>query len=145
VLGRTFGRIVPVEETVMPAVYVNSARPIFKAFCGEHGGHHLYLVQCAEAVIEWSWARREKILFFPDEHLGRNTANKMGSSSRADDRVGPVTCRAAVIRVEAIQRAKLILWKGHCSVHQMFQPVPMWTISSKQYPDVQGHRPSRMP
>ena len=72
----TLGRILPVEETVMPAVYVNSAA-VLKAFCGEHGG-----ITCtssnAKAVMEWSWARREKILFFPDEHLGRNTANKMG-------------------------------------------------------------------
>ena len=72
----TLGRVLPVEETVMPAVYVNSAA-VLKAFCGEHGG-----ITCtssnAKAVIEWSWARREKILFFPDEHLGRNTANKMG-------------------------------------------------------------------
>ena len=72
----TLGRVVPVEETVMPAVYVNSAA-VLKAFCGEHGG-----ITCtssnAKAVMEWCWARREKILFFPDEHLGRNTANKMG-------------------------------------------------------------------
>ncbi len=60
------GRVIPVEETVMPAVYVNSAA-VLKSFCGEHGG-----ITCtssnAKAVIEWSWARREKILFFPDEH-----------------------------------------------------------------------------
>jgi quinolinate synthase len=77
----TLGRILPVEETVMPAVYVNSAA-VLKAFCGEHGG-----ITCtssnAKAVIEWSWARREKILFFPDEHLGRNTANKMGLPRKA--------------------------------------------------------------
>ena len=63
------GRVLPVEETVMPAVYVNSAA-ILKAFCGEHGG-----ITCtsstATAVMEWCWQRREKILFFPDEHLGR--------------------------------------------------------------------------
>ena len=72
----SLGRVLPVEETVMPAVYVNSAA-VLKAFCGEHGG-----ITCtssnARAVIEWSWARRQKILFFPDEHLGRNTANNMG-------------------------------------------------------------------
>ena len=70
------GRIISVEETVMPAVYVNSAA-VLKAFCGEHGG-----ITCtssnARAVMDWCWARREKILFFPDEHLGRNTANKRG-------------------------------------------------------------------
>src|SRR5947207_7276503 len=70
------GRILPVEQAVAPVVYVNSAA-VLKAFCGEHGG-----ITCtssnARRVIEWAWARREKILFFPDEHLGRNTANKMG-------------------------------------------------------------------
>src|SRR5438105_3706359 len=70
------GRIVNVEEAVTPVVYVNSAA-VLKAFCGEHGG-----ITCtssnAQKVIEWAWARREKILFFPDEHLGRNTANRMG-------------------------------------------------------------------
>jgi len=71
----TLGRILPVEEMVSPAVYVNSAA-VLKAFCGEHGG-----ITCtssnARPVMEWCWARREKILFFPDEHLGRNTANKI--------------------------------------------------------------------
>ena len=113
------GRVVPVEETVMPAVYVNSAA-ILKAFCGEHGG-----LTCtssnARKVIEWSWARREKILFFPDEHLGRNTANKMGIPREQMIVWDPYMPRGGN-SVEAIQRAKLILWKGHCSVHQMFQP-----------------------
>ncbi len=113
------GRVVPVEETVMPAVYVNSAA-VLKAFCGEHGG-----ITCtssnARAVIEWSWARREKILFFPDEHLGRNTANAMGVPRDQMIVWDPYMPRGGH-SVEAIRRAKLILWKGHCSVHQMFQP-----------------------
>ena len=70
------GRILPVEETVLPAVYVNSAA-VLKAFCGEHGG-----ITCtssnARAVIEWAWARREKILFFPDEHLGATLPTRWG-------------------------------------------------------------------
>ena len=106
------GRIVPVEETVMPAVYVNSAA-VLKAFCGEHGG-----LTCtssnARKVIEWSWARREKILFFPDEHLGRNTANKMGIPRERMIVWDPYMPRGGN-SVEAIKRAKLILWKGHCS------------------------------
>src|SRR5436309_3809714 len=69
------GRILPVEEAVTPVVYVNSAADL-KAFCGEHGG-----ITCtssnARRVIEWAWARREKILFFPDAHFGRKPANKM--------------------------------------------------------------------
>jgi quinolinate synthase len=127
----TLGRILPVEETVMPAVYVNSAA-VLKAFCGEHGG-----ITCtssnAKAVIEWSWARRDKILFFPDEHLGRNTANKMGLPREAMIVWDPYQPNGGNSR-EAIQRAKLILWKGHCSVHQMFQPVHVDNFR-KRYPD----------
>jgi quinolinate synthase len=124
-------RMVPVEETVMPAVYVNSAA-VLKAFCGEHGG-----ITCtssnAKAVIEWSWARREKILFFPDEHLGRNTANKMGIPGEHMIVWDPFIPRGGN-SVEAIKRARLILWKGHCSVHQMFQPSHV-DYFKKQYPD----------
>ena len=125
-------RILPVEETVLPAVYVNSAA-VLKAFCGEHGG-----ITCtssnARAVIEWAWARREKILFFPDEHLGRNTANKMGLPREQMIVWDPFQPNGGNTR-EAIKRAKLILWKGHCSVHQMFQPAHV-DYFRKQYPGI---------
>jgi quinolinate synthase len=115
----SLGRLLPVEDTVTPAVYVNSAA-VLKAFCGEHGG-----ITCtssnAKAVLEWGWARREKILFFPDEHLGRNTANKMGLP-RDQMIVWDPYMPNGGHTAEAIRRARLILWKGHCSVHQMFQP-----------------------
>jgi quinolinate synthase len=127
----TLGRILYVEDTVMPAVYVNSAA-VLKAFCGEHGG-----ITCtssnARAVIEWGWARREKILFFPDEHLGRNTANRMGIPRDQMIVWDPYLPKGGNT-VEAIQRARLILWKGHCSVHQMFQPAHV-DYFRKQYPD----------
>ncbi|MBA2251286.1 MAG: quinolinate synthase NadA [Nitrospirales bacterium] len=127
----TLGRILPVEDAVMPAVYVNSAA-VLKAFCGEHGG-----ITCtssnARAVIDWGWARREKILFFPDEHLGRNTANKMGIP-RDQMIVWDPNMPKGGNTVEAIKRARLILWKGHCSVHQMFQPAHV-DYFRKQYPD----------
>ena len=126
------GRILPVEETVLPAVYVNSAA-VLKAFCGEHGG-----ITCtssnARAVIEWAWARREKILFFPDEHLGRNTANKMGLPREQMIVWDPFLPNGGN-SVEAIRRARLILWKGHCSVHQMFQPAHV-DYFRKQYPGI---------
>ncbi|MDH4235910.1 MAG: quinolinate synthase NadA [Nitrospira sp.] len=127
----SLGRVVPVEETVMPAVYVNSAA-VLKAFCGEHGG-----ITCtssnARAVIEWCWARREKILFFPDEHLGRNTANRMGIPRDEMIVWDPYQPNGGNTR-DAITRAKLILWKGHCSVHQMFQPAHVDHFR-KQYPE----------
>lgn len=125
------GRVLTVEETVMPAVYVNSAA-VLKAFCGEHGG-----ITCtssnARAVMEWCWARREKILFFPDEHLGRNTANKMGVPRDQMIVWDPYMPNGGNTE-EAIRRARLILWKGHCSVHQMFQPAHIDHFR-KQYPD----------
>lgn len=128
----SLGRVLPVEETVTPVVYVNSAA-VLKAFCGEHGG-----ITCtssnAWAVMQWAWARREKILFFPDEHLGRNTANKMGLPREEMilwDPFQPWGGNSA----DAIRRAKLILWKGHCSVHQMFQPAHV-DYFRRQYPDI---------
>jgi len=125
-------RIIPVEETVTPVVYVNSAA-VLKAFCGEHGG-----ITCtssnARAVMDWAWARREKILFFPDEHLGRNTANKMGLPRDAMIVWDPFLPNGGN-STEAIRKARLILWKGHCSVHQMFQPAHV-DYFRKKYPGV---------
>ncbi|MGH8445048.1 MAG: quinolinate synthase NadA [Solimonas sp.] len=107
------------DETVTPVTYINSAADL-KAFCGRHGG-----IVCtssnARAVLEWSFARREKVLFFPDQHLGRNTAKKMGIA--LDEMiVWDFTKPLGGNTVEAIRKAKMILWRGFCSVHQMFQP-----------------------
>src|SRR2546422_1367843 len=103
------GQILPVEETVTPVVYVNSAADL-KAFCGEHGG-----ITCtssnARRGVEWAWARREKILFFPDEHLGRNTANKMGIPREGIVVWGPVL-PAGRKTPHAIKKAPHLLRKG---------------------------------
>ena len=127
------GRFLPVEDTVTPIVYVNSAAAL-KAFCGEHGG-----VTCtssnARAIMNWAWKRREKILFFPDEHLGRNTANAMGFPREEMIVWDPFQPNGGHTR-ETVQKARLILWKGHCSVHQMFQPAHV-AYFRKQYPAVQ--------
>ncbi len=127
------GRAIPVEEAVTPIVYVNSAASL-KAFCGEHGG-----LTCtssnAKAIMNWAWERREKILFFPDEHLGRNTANAMGFPREDMIVWDPFQPNGGNTR-DKIEKAKLILWKGHCSVHQMFQP-PHVDYFRKQFPDIQ--------
>jgi len=127
------GRVLRVEEEVMPAVYVNSAA-VLKAFCGEHEG-----ITCtssnARAVMEWSWARREKILFFPDEHLGRNLANAMGIPRERMIVWDPFLPYGGNTK-DAIRRATLILWKGHCSVHQMFQATHV-AYFRKTYPGIQ--------
>jgi len=126
-------QVLAVEEMVTPVVYVNSAADL-KAFCGEHGG-----VTCtsstAKAVMDWAWSRREKILFFPDEHLGRNVANKMGFPKDEMIVWDPFKDNGGNT-VDAIRKARLILWKGHCSVHQMFQSAHV-DFFRKQYPGIQ--------
>lgn len=107
------------DQAVTPVTYINSAADL-KAFCGSHGG-----IVCtssnARAVLEWSFARREKVLFFPDQHLGRNTAFNMGVP--LDEMVvWDFGKPLGGLTPEAIRKAKMILWKGFCSVHQMFQP-----------------------
>ncbi len=127
------GRAMDVDATVTPIVYVNSAASL-KAFCGEHGG-----ITCtssnARAIMDWAWKRREKILFFPDEHLGRNTANAMGFPREEMIVWDPFQPNGGHSR-ETLQKARLILWKGHCSVHQMFQ-APHVDYFRKQYPGIQ--------
>ena len=105
------------KQSVVPVTYINSAAAI-KAFCGERGG-----VVCtssnAAATLEWAWERGEKILFLPDQHLGRNTAYKMGVP--LDDMVlwDPHEVWGG-LEPEAVKKARMILWKGHCSVHARF-------------------------
>jgi quinolinate synthase len=104
-------------RSVVPVTYINSAASI-KAFCGERGG-----VVCtssnAAATLQWAWQRGEKVLFLPDQHLGRNTAYKLGVS--LDDMVvwDPNELFGG-LDPDAIKRARIILWKGHCSVHTRF-------------------------
>ena len=111
------GAIVDTKD-IMPVTYINSAANL-KAFCGKHGG-----IVCtssnARAVLDWSFKQRSKVLFFPDQHLGRNTAKAMGiplSSMALWDPLKPNGGNHA----EQIESAKVLLWKGHCSVHQMFK------------------------
>ena len=102
---------------VVPVTYMNSAAEI-KAFCGREGG-----VVCtssnAVATLRWGWERGEKILFLPDQHLGRNTAYSMGvplDKMVVWDPQQPM----GGLRPDEVAAAKLILWKGHCSVHTKF-------------------------
>ena len=107
------------DEAVTPVTYINSAADL-KAFCGRHGG-----IVCTSSnagkVLGWSFAQREKVLFFPDQHLGRNTGYNIGIPLDEmvvwdfDKPLGGLT-------PEEIKKARIILWKGFCSVHQMFKP-----------------------
>ena len=107
-------------DTLCPVTYMNSTAAL-KAFCGEHGG-----VVCtssnAQAVLEWAWSQKSRVFFFPDQHLGRNTAYAMGVpldhmaewDYRAQD---PDAANARAYRPET----RVILWRGFCSVHTKFQ------------------------
>jgi quinolinate synthase len=101
----------------VPVTYINSAADI-KAFCGEHGG-----ITCTSAnaakVFEWAWQRGEVILCLPDEHLGRNTAYRMGVPLNRMAIWDPEQANGGLTRDE-LRRARVILWKGHCSVHTRF-------------------------
>jgi quinolinate synthase len=108
------------DEQVTPVTYINSTAAL-KAFCGRHGG-----IVCtssnAEAVLQWSFGKRDRVLFFPDQHLGRNTAKRMGVPLDRmivwDPRqqLGGLGGNAK----SGLERATVLLWRGWCSVHQMF-------------------------
>jgi quinolinate synthase len=115
-------------SSVVPVTYINSAASI-KAFCGERGG-----VVCtssnAAATLKWAWARGERVLFLPDQHLGRNTAYKMGVP--LDDMVvwDPNEIFGG-LDPDVVKRARLILWKGHCSVHTRFTVGQIETLRAR--------------
>jgi len=104
-------------ESVIPVTYINSAASI-KAFVGERGG-----VVCtssnAAATLKWAWERGERVLFLPDQHLGRNTAYKMGVPLDEMAVWDPNEIFGG-LDPDAVKRARIILWKGHCSVHTRF-------------------------
>lgn len=103
----------------IPVTYMNSAASL-KAFCGRHGG-----IVCtssnADNVLRWAFDRGRRVLFFPDQHLGRNTGFKMGIPLTAMcvwDPRQPLGGNSAA----ELRSARIILWQGHCSVHQRFTP-----------------------
>lgn len=106
-------------SSIIPITYMNSSAEL-KAYCGDRGGA-VCTSSNARAVFQWAFDRAEKIFFFPDEHLGRNTAASMGvplDSMVVWDPARP----AGGVDPEALRRARVILWKGCCSVHTKFQP-----------------------
>jgi quinolinate synthase len=126
------GEVIDIAD-VMPVTYVNSAASL-KAFCGRHGG-----IVCtsanAAAVLQWAFARRGRVLFFPDQHLGRNTALAMGIPLEQMPVWDPRSDELGGSTPEAIRASRVVLWKGHCSVHQMFLPGHADQFQQK-YPDI---------
>jgi quinolinate synthase len=104
-------------SSVVPVTYINSAASI-KAFCGERGG-----VVCtssnAAATLRWAWERGERILFLPDQHLGRNTAYRTGVPLEQMVVWDPNEIWGG-LEPDAVKRSRIILWNGHCSVHTRF-------------------------
>jgi quinolinate synthase len=113
------GEVVDTAD-ITPVTYINSAASL-KAFVGRHGG-----IVCtssnAEAALRWSFDRTSRVMFFPDQHLGRNTALGMGISLDQMPVWDPYADSLGGSSAEQIERSKVILWKGNCSVHQMFRP-----------------------
>jgi quinolinate synthase len=102
---------------IVPVTYINSSAAI-KSFVGAHGG-----VVCtssnAAATLKWAWQRGERILFLPDQHLGRNTAYKLGVPLDRMAVWDPNEIWGG-LEPDAVSRARMLLWKGHCSVHARF-------------------------
>lgn len=101
----------------VPITYVNSAASI-KAFCGGHGGA-CCTSSNARAILEWAFAEGEKVIFLPDQHLGRNTACAMGIPLEEMVLYDPRKPDGG-LTADQVSAAKVVLWKGHCSVHGLF-------------------------
>jgi len=111
-------RVIDVEGLI-PVTYMNSAASL-KAFVGRHGGA-VCTSSNARAVLTWALDRGERVLFFPDQHLGRNTGYQMGFTG-SDMRVWDPRRDRGGLEEADVKDASLLLWKGHCSVHQRFRP-----------------------
>jgi quinolinate synthase len=112
-------RVIDVDGLI-PVTYMNSAAAL-KAFVGRHGGA-VCTSSNARAVLTWALERGERVLFFPDQHLGRNTGYQLGFG--ADDmRVWNPRLALGGLSDSEVKESTLLLWKGHCSVHQRFRPV----------------------
>lgn len=109
-----------VANVTIPITYMNSTAAI-KAFTGRNGGS-ICTSSNAKVSLEWAFSRGEKVLFLPDQHLGRNTAVRDLGLSLDDCVVYNPNRPNGGLTIEQLQNAKMILWKGHCSVHGRFTP-----------------------
>jgi quinolinate synthase len=106
-------------ERIVPITYMNSAASL-KAFVGRHGGAVCTSTN-ARAVLEWAFQQGDKVLFFPDQHLGRNTGVAMGYSLDEMRVWNPRFERGGLGEADC-KDARFLLWRGHCSIHQRFTP-----------------------
>ncbi len=122
-----------IKDRVIPITYINSAATL-KAFCGIHGGA-VCTSSNASKVVEWAFSKGEKLLFFPDQHLGRNTAYQLGIPLEEMILWNPRQPLGGNSS-EAVRKAKVILWHGYCSIHEMFkvEHIHQWR---EKHPDAQ--------
>ncbi|MBN1590669.1 MAG: quinolinate synthase NadA [Pirellulales bacterium] len=129
---RQLAEVIDVED-VMPVTYVNSSAAL-KAFCGRRGG-----IVCtsanAAAVLDWAFARRRRVLFLPDQHLGRNTALAKGIRVEQMPVWDPEQPSLGGNDDASIGASRVILWRGHCSVHLAFRPEHVRDVR-RRMPDV---------
>ena len=104
---------------VLPVTYMNSTAAL-KALVGRNGGA-VCTSSNARAVLDWSFRQKPRVLFFPDQHLGRNTGYRMGIPLPAMPVWDPYEERGGLLD-DALRSARIVLWKGHCSVHNRFTP-----------------------
>ena len=120
------------EETI-PLTYMNSTAAI-KAFCGEHGGL-VCTSSNADAAFKWAFVRSKRILFLPDQHLGRNTGYAMGIPLKEMAVWDPWALEGGQTKA-SLTSSRVLLWKGHCAVHQRFLPSHVDQVRAK-YPGIQ--------
>jgi len=125
--------VIDVEE-VTPVTYVNSAASL-KAFCGRNGGL-VCTSSNARSALQWAFERKPRVLFFPDQHLGRNTSLTMGITNDEMPVWNPHDEELGGNTAESIQQSRVILWEGHCSVHQMFRAEHVHQFR-EQHPGIQ--------
>lgn len=104
------------DDTILPLTYVNSTAAI-KSFVGRHGGATVTSSNAA-TMIQWAFRQKERILFLPDQHLGRNTAFELGIPLNQMAVWDPI--KEELLYKGSLHNIKVILWKGHCSVHENF-------------------------
>ena len=119
---------------VIPITYVNSTAAL-KAFVGRNGGSACTSSN-AGRIVKWALDRGEKLLFFPDQHLGRNTAVKLGLDTEKDMLLWDPNKPFGGVTPEEVKAKRVLLWKGHCSVHARFN-VGQIEKAREQFPDIQ--------
>ncbi len=118
-----------IADTVVPVSYMNSSADI-KAFTGRHGGT-ICTSSNARRALEWAFSQGERVLFLPDQHLGRNTAVRELGLSLDDCVVYNPHKPGGGVTAEELRAAKMILWRGHCSVHGRFSTESVADVRSR--------------